>query len=309
MSDLKYVLADDGELYPVADKSINKEITTVAECQIEISKSDLIPTMKRPDDVLDDERKMKKIGLFKRYAVSVSDFMEDYFFIYLLLSLCGSAILSAYINAVAYHFSFATDNVFQNPEFILSHIFTTLLATTVLIAVPSEISKLGKRYENYGLKQNNVWVVDFKSDEVKRAVITGVDEPCIKMTTTTFVVQVNFRKNPKYIKGRDIYFTENDAKRVLLYVRNHNERQLSLYYPDWMKDEEFTKFYHNRIYDSCKYELDCSENRVYITKPQKFIKEYIKLKKKAIEQRKKEEAEACELKRQLEEMKNSPMGN
>lgn len=102
--------------------------------------------------------------------------------------------------------------------------------------------------EAYGLsRKNEVWVINFADKTVCEAqliTVITVDNGTSDFDQITFKckIKADDKSETVLLYGRDIYFSENTAKKVLCFIEDVNDNILNEYHPNWKKDTDFAKF-------------------------------------------------------------------
>lgn len=159
-----------------------------------------------------------------------------------------------------------------------------------------------KQLRCYGIQNNQlVWLIDYREERILSAEMIKVVTPCEYFNGTVF--SVNRRGRKIVLLGEDIYFSEDDATRMLLYVQNYNDREISQYYPEWKKDRDFVNYY-NDVHGDYKHRgrgaryvmYNCGSNSAFNTlcDGKEIVKQYIQHLKDMNETKKRDEKEAAE---------------
>lgn len=277
MSDIKYVIADDGERYPVREDAKfempawinnNFEKNDVEEINLKVvSPERNMPVISEPDMFSDVRKRIitpfKKGKGFYSFILDVADEPLIWLVGLSMLAMAGVMLVMA--------------------KYILPFIILTATCISIVAAYFVNLLSL-HRLKNYGFeKEQEVYVIDWRKEKIEKTNIQGVGYPYECMNDTFFRVKIEEDYN---LEGKDIYFSQAEAEQMLLSVQSRNDYEISKYYPNWKADKDFYKFYLERVPEWRRYEKG-SEMRNCV----ESLKEYIEEANKRVQRQREEEKE------------------
>lgn len=235
--EIKYIIADDGEKYPVQ----TNDAPVVIPAWVSNTFEDKTPEPALNTDVV----LSNKPTMFLKAREQNINFLAD-----LLIEIHNALWCDArYILGIV---AFLVAFLLLKPLRIIG-ILATLLMTFGSIFVYTFCHRL----KNYSLKQKQqMFVINWHTEEIKEVLIHKVDYPDDCYNTTYF--DVNIDNEVVTLCGKDIYFNHDEAEQMLLYVQQRNNNEISKYYPNWKNDKRFIDFYFDRVdtYSDCQYVCD-----------------------------------------------------
>ena len=289
MSDLKYVLADDGELYPVPEETaelpawlnFDAEETEDAIPNIKVSLEKptqyvVIPEVEEPKV----EEWRTKTSFVRKVMTAFVDRFDVVGIITVMLLF--PLLIAADMGKISY-------------TYMLLAIIPILIyiINLLLLCIPKTYLPKGKQ----------VWVVNYREERVETATVLK-NSANGSMSGSNFNVNgftLSNENNTLILYGKEIFLSEDAAMQMLAYVQNYNDRKISKYYPDWKNDNNFMKYYKKRPMD--KYSK--SDALIAIGDDGKyFIKEYINEMQQKQKQRKQEREEKAAMMKEIQQYKD-----
>lgn len=299
MSDLKYVLADDGEIYPVPEETaelpawlnFDAEETEDAIPNIKVSLEKptqyvVIPEVEEPKV----EEWRTKTSCVRKVMTAVCDKFEmvgmlTVFMLFLILifgALSSNGTLAE-----------TMDKVFSYWFFCLIPIIVYLI-NLVLLCIPKK----------YLPKGTQVWVVNYREERVEPFTVvknsSSVRMPGDNFNDNLFVLN-NEEHKMANLCGKDIFLTEDAAAEMLAYVQNYNDRMISEYYPEWKNDSNFMRYYKKR--KGSKYSKEDAVIAV-AGDGKHFVREYINEMQQKQKQRKQDREEKAAMMKEIQQYKD-----
>lgn len=290
MSDVKYVLADDGELYPVPEETA--ELPAWLNFDAEETE-DAIPNIKvsleKPTQyVVIPEVEEPKVEEWRTETSLIREimtaFVEQFGFIGILTAVILVFFIAASVLNEKYMYFFLLG---------LIPLGAYIINLLLLCCVPKK----------YLPKGTQVWIVNYREERVETVTV-------LKNSANDVIPGENFNENgftlsngsdTLHLYGKEIFLSEDAAMQMLAYVQNYNDRMISEYYPEWKNDSNFMQYYKKREGD--KY----SKADAIIAKAgdgKHFVREYINEMQQKQKQRKQDREEKVAMMKEIQQYKD-----
>lgn len=307
MSDIKYVFADDGELYPVPKETVelpawlnlddDETEDVIPKIKVSLKKPTelaIIPKVEKPE--VEDWR--TKTSWIRKTMIGIAENPE---IVGMALFLCF--FLSLLLNGGV---TLSDDNSLKRLGIYVGILMPIPIATYII----NRIFLLSMK-NNYLSKRQPAWIVNYLEERIEAVTISRVYCPGECFNNTEFVLNEEFSLYDKdetfTLCGEEIYLSENDAKQMLIYVQNCNDRAISEYYPEWKSDSNFVKYYKKRIPTIFKkeiYSAGSGRSPQLYCDGKHFVREYINEIKKEQKKHKQELEEKAAMMKDIQRFKN-----
>lgn len=299
MSDLKYVLADDGEIYPVPEETaelpawlnFDAEETEDAIPNIKVSLEKptqyvVIPKVEEPKA----EEWRTKTSLVRKVMTAFCDRIDR----------VGIFVFVVFIMAFILGIVSSNGTLDDMVKKIIPYMLWCLVpigAYTInmlLLCIPKK----------YLPKGTQVWVVNYREERVEPFTVvknsSSVRMPGDNFNDNLFVLN-NEEHKMANLCGKDIFLTEDAAAEMLAYVQNYNDRMISEYYPEWKNDSNFMRYYKKR--KGSKYSKEDAVIAV-AGDGKHFVREYINEMQQKHKQRKQDREEKAAMMKEIQQYKD-----